>query len=429
MNILVVAYYWPPAGGPGVQRWLNLSNELAARGHDITVIVPTNPSYPIIDQELVSQVHGSIKVHKVSTREPLGWAKKLLGKQGSHVQQGSIPKQKDQTLLTKFALWVRGNFFVPDARVGWVTPVVTFVKGHLDPSSFDWLITTGPPHSTHLVGLQLQGGGWKWCADFRDPWTQIGYHKQLKIGRTAQTKHERLEREVLQKANLVLTTTDATTASLNQIAEGRSKIRTLTNGYKAVKPPQKSSSEIFTISHVGSLYADRDPVVLWRALQQLTLGSINAKGNMNNPGSAQGIKLQLVGYVSPEVLASITQHAPNLNVEVVGYVSQEAATRFMYAADLLLLIEAYDVDRAMILPGKVFQYLPTGNPIIAFGPEGSAIEQLLAETAAGKFYTYDTKQVVDLIASSGKETKDRRQKAMQKYAWPALAARLDEMLQ
>ena len=179
---LIITYYWPPAGGPGVQRWLKFVKYLPEFNIDPVVFIPENPNYPIIDESLTSEVSKDITIINHPIKEPYKWAGFFSNTSSKTISKGIISDEKEQSFIEKAMLYVRGNFFIPDARIGWVKPSVSFLLDYIKKEGIETIITTGPPHSVHLIGLQIkQKLGVKWLADFRDPWTTIGYHKQLRL--------------------------------------------------------------------------------------------------------------------------------------------------------------------------------------------------------------------------------------------------------
>ena len=199
-KVLIITYYWPPAGGPGVQRWLKFVKYLPEFGIEPIVYCPENPNYPIMDTSMVSEVSSTLEVIQAPINEPYKLAQLLSRSKTSDLSKGIITGQKKQTITEKLLLFVRGNFFIPDARVSWVKPSVSFLSDYIKTHKIDTIITTGPPHSLHLIGLKLkQLYSLQWIADFRDPWTQIGYHKKLKLTALSKRKHDQLESSVLRE--------------------------------------------------------------------------------------------------------------------------------------------------------------------------------------------------------------------------------------
>ena len=189
-KVLVIAYYWPSAGGPGVQRWLKFVKYLRDYDVEPTVYVPENPHYPIIDENLIQEIPEGIKVIKQPIKEPYAWASLLSKKKTKTISSGII-QEKEPAFVEKLLLWIRGNLFIPDARKFWVKPSIKFLSEIIEQEKIETIITTGPPHSIHLIGLGLQEAKKvQWLADFRDPWTSIGYHKKLKLSKASQQKHQ-----------------------------------------------------------------------------------------------------------------------------------------------------------------------------------------------------------------------------------------------
>ena len=384
-KVLLVTYYWPPAGGPGVQRWLKFASYLPQFGIDPIVYIPENPAYPIVDENLLSQVPKGITIIKQPIREPATIAEKLFGKKTKQLQSGILPSKR-ASLATQCMLYIRANFFIPDARVGWVKPSVAFLKEYCKQHKITTLITTGPPHSLHLIGLQLQKEiGLKWLADFRDPWTTIHYFAQLPLRKRAIKKHEKLEKKVLTAADIITVTSTPTQKEFEKLT--KKPIHVVTNGYDAKQLPKDTIplDDKFSIAHIGSLLSDRNPKLLWKALADLLI---------TYPSLKEDLQITLAGVVSEEVLASITNAGLENNVLNLGYISHAEAIRLQHASQILLLLEMDKEETKVILPGKLFEYMAAKRPILALGPEGGAIEPVLNETNAGVYYSYQESNAI-----------------------------------
>jgi len=206
-KVLIITYYWPPAGGPGVQRWLNFVKYLPENNITPIVYIPENPSYPITDYNITNEIPEGVELITQPILEPYRWAQKISSKDSNTISKGIIPNQKKQNWKQKLLLWVRGNLFIPDARKFWVTPSVKFLSNYIKANQIETIVTTGPPHSIHLIGLQLkQKLNLRWISDFRDPWTTIGYHQKLKLTNWAKKKHRKQEQEVLNCADDIIVT-------------------------------------------------------------------------------------------------------------------------------------------------------------------------------------------------------------------------------
>ena len=378
-KILIISYYWPPAGGPGVQRWLKFVKYLPDFNIEPHVYVPENPTYPLIDQKLVNEVSSKAIIIKQPIFEPYGLASFFFKNNTKKISSGIIPTQKKQSIIEKSMLWIRGNVFIPDARVFWVKPSVKFLKEYLQEYKIDTIITTGPPHSLHLIGLQLKKElNITWLADFRDPWTTIGYHKQLKLSSWAANKHKALEKEVMNACDQLIVTSPTTKTEFEAITS--KPIEVITNGYDLEQVRKKPLDDKFTLAHIGSFLSARNPQILWKALRELT--EENSEFNRQ-------FQLKLIGAVSAEVLQSIKEFGLNNHVNHLGYLPHHEAIMEQRSSQVLLLIEIDSQETRCIIPGKLFEYMVTERPIIAIGPEHADFAQIIKETNTGTFFKYD----------------------------------------
>ena len=378
-KLLIITYYWPPAGGPGVQRWLKFVKYLPDFNIQPIVYIPENPTYPIIDNGLQSEVSEKAIILKKKIFEPYGFASFLGKNKTKKISSGIIPNQKKQSFVEKTLLWVRGNIFIPDARFLWVKPSVKYLKKYIEENQIDTIVTSGPPHSLHLIGLQLKKElNVKWFADFRDPWTTIGYHKALKLSSSAEKKHKALEKEVLTTADTIIVTSKTTKTEFQAITS--QPIEVITNGYDVEKVTKQPLDEKFTLAHIGSFLSERNPRILWKALRELI---------KENPDFKKDFQLKLIGAVSQEVLDTITEFRLNDYVLNLGYVSHQEAVEHQRKSQVLLLIEINSNDTKSIIPGKLFEYMVSERPILALGPEGSDFAEIITSTNTGVFFLYD----------------------------------------
>ncbi|WP_291114638.1 glycosyltransferase family 4 protein [Flavobacterium sp. UBA6135] len=381
-KILIITYYWPPAGGPGVQRWLKFVKYLPDFGYEPHVYIPENPTYPIVDEKLISEVSEKAIMIKQKIKEPYRWASFLSKKNTKKISSGIIPSKKKQSLIEKVMLWIRGNFFIPDARVLWVKPSVVFLKEYLEKHQIETIITTGPPHSLHLIGLQLKKQiNVEWIADFRDPWTTIGYHKELLLNKNSEKKHKDLEKKVLHSADKIIVTSPTTKIEFSKLTS--KPIEVITNGYDVEKVSKSDLDEKFSIAHIGSFLSDRNPRILWKALKELV---------KENNEFATDLQLKLIGKVSQDVLETINEFKLTKFVSNLGYLSHDEAVVHQRTSQVLLLIEIDSEATRCIIPGKLFEYMVSDRPIVAIGPKASDFETILKETNTGSFFTYDEKE-------------------------------------
>ena len=381
-KILIISYYWPPAGGPGVQRWLKFVKYLPEFGWEPTVFIPENPSYPIVDDTLEKDVSKNLEIIKTKIWEPYQIAE-FFGKDNKKFKAGQFDVGKNQSLKSRLSIWVRGNFFIPDARVFWVNPSVNYLKKYLKENHFDALVTTGPPHSVHLIGLNLKKEfpDIKWIADFRDPWTEISYYQHLKLTKFADRKHRNLEQKVFENADFTLATSYSDAENFKKKGANAACI---TNGFdvenQEPRTENREPSTQFTLSYIGVLEQLRNPEVLWKVLNDLM---------KENEDFSKNFQLKFVGRIDDRILDKITSSELNNSVKNLGYLPHSEANLEMQNSDLLLITNFPEDKSKGIIPGKIFEYLATKNQIISFGPKDSDVKRILEETHAGKHFSYD----------------------------------------
>ena len=422
-KLLIITYYWPPAGGPGVQRWLKFAKYLPDFDIQPIVYVPENPTYPIIDNGLESEVSDQVIILKNKIFEPYQLASIFSKNKTKKISSGIIPNQKKQSFLEKILLWVRGNIFIPDARFLWVTPSVRYLKKYIQENNIDTIVTSGPPHSLHLIGLQLKKDlNIKWYADFRDPWTTIGYHKALKLSAYAEKKHKTLEKEVLTQADTIIVTSKTTKVEFQAITS--QPIAVITNGYDIEKVTKQPLDTKFTLAHIGSFLSERNPKILWQALQEL----VN-----ENPDFKNDFQLKLIGAVSQEVLDTIASFQLKEYVLNLGYISHQEAVEHQRKSQVLLLIEINSEETKSIIPGKLFEYMVSERPIVALGPKNSDFAEIITSTNTGVFFTYDEKEKLKtLLLTYYQEYQNNALKVhavgLQQYSRKSLTAQLAQLL-
>lgn len=374
-RVLIITYYWPPSGGAGVQRWLKFAKYLPEFGWQPVVYTPENPEYPAVDESLLKDVPAGIEVIKQPIWEPYGWYRQFLGQKDKKIGAGFVSEKKEPGLLHKISVWIRGNFFIPDARMFWIKPSVAFLKEYLKDNPVDVVVSTGPPHSMHLIALALKRElDIKWVADFRDPWTNIDFYHELMLTKLADRKHHSLEREVLTTADKVVTIGYTMTEEMKAL--GAKDVDTITNGFDEEDFPSGNVElgEDFTISHIGTFSPSRNHPAFWKALAEL---------KSENATFAQKFKFRTVGVVDHQVKASIEEYGLTANWEAISYVPHDEVLRYQRSSHVLLVSINNTPNAAGILPGKFFEYLASGRPILAIGPKKSDIGKVLELTGAG----------------------------------------------
>ncbi len=420
---LIITYYWPPAGGPGVQRWLKFIKYLPQFNIEPIVYIPENPNYPLIDKSLISEVSDSLTIIKKPIKEPYKLAGLFSKKSSKTISKGIISEKNKQRFIEKAMLYVRGNYFIPDARKNWIKPSVSYLSNYISENDIDTIITTGPPHSLHLIGMQLKEKlEVRWLADFRDPWTTIGYHKQLKLTKKAQQKHKILEKQVLNTADQIIVTSSVTKKEFESIT--KKPIEVITNGYDYESVGKVELDSKFSIAHIGSLLSKRNPEILWEVLSDLT---------QIDEGFAKDFQLNFVGAVSKDVLNSIKKYNLSDYIDNVGYVSHNQSIIYQKKSQVLLLIEIDSEETKCIIPGKLFEYMVSNRPILALGPKDSDVEKIIKETNTGNYFYYnDYESLKSTILNHYKAFKNKTLQShgigLQKYSRKSLTEALSKLI-
>jgi len=422
-KVLIITYYWPPAGGPGVQRWLKFVKYLLEFGIEPIVYCPKNPNYPIIDVNLEQEIPKDITILKQPIQEPYKLANLISKKSSKNISSGIIPKTNKQSFVERVLLYIRGNCFIPDSRKYWIKPSVKFLSQYIEKNGIKTIITTGPPHSTHLIGLKLKERlGVKWFADFRDPWTTIGYHKQLKLTKASKTKHLHLEGAVLNSANYIIVTSENTRKEFQ--LKTQKPIEVITNGYDVHNVPRPKKDSKFTLSHIGSLLSERNPIILWKVLQEL----IEERKDFG-----EAFELKLIGLVSKDVLQSMYEHNLRDFTKVVGYVSHAEAIKAQMESRVLLLLEIDTEDTKAIIPGKLFEYMASETPILAIGPKDSDVEQIIEATNTGLYFGYTERnqiksQIISYFEAYKNDELSNNPIGLKQYSRKELTSKLAELI-
>lgn len=378
-KILFITYYWPPSGGPGVQRSLKFVKYLHEFGIQPIVLTVDDKkaSYPIIDDTLKDEIPDTVKVIRTNTFEPLNLYKKV-SKQGDYPHSGFV-NESNPGFFAKASRFIRGNFFIPDARVGWNKHLIRKAGEIIEKENIDIIITSSPPHSTQVAALKLKEKYHvKWIADLRDPWTDIYYYKEMMHLPFAKRKDAKLEKEVLDNADKVITVSD----DLKRIFSGKiinpDKLEVIFNGYDEtdLKSVKRKEVEDFTIVYSGTI-ADSYKVDSF----------LKATSELLNEGFK--FEINFVGKVSENIKDQIDQFGLKENVKYFGYLKHKESLNHVINSSALLLVIPEIENNKGIITGKIFEYLGAQKPIIGIGPIDGDAGRLIDFCNAGKMFDYN----------------------------------------
>ena len=391
-RVLIISYYWPPSGGSGVQRWVKFSKYLPAEGWQPVIYTPENPELTSRDRTLAEEVPEEAEVIRKPILEPYGIYRKLSGKtEGGEGEVNPINGGK-KSFWKKLMLYIRGNLFIPDPRCLWIRPSVSFLKKYLKRHPVDIIISTGPPHSMHLIALKLsRATGLPWIADFRDPWTKMFYFKHLCLGKFAENRHRKLEKKVLDNASVIVAVSPMVMDEFKEMTE--TPVELITNGYdESDFDIVVEDDDSFNITHTGLFAADGNPETLWEVL---------AEKCQSNREFAKSLKIRLIGKTDKEITDSIRNAGLEDNLLDFGYQNHLTAVKEQKSASLLILPLRKEPEYRATLPGKLFEYLASGRPVLGIGQTDGAMARILSETKAGTVFDWDDKDSIkDYIDTS-----------------------------
>ncbi|MBS4013644.1 MAG: glycosyltransferase family 4 protein [Bacteroidetes bacterium] len=384
---LIITYYWPPSGGSGVQRWLKFSKYMREFGWEPIIYTPSNPEFPMEDQSFLKDIPDNLTVIKRPIREPYKFYKFLSGKKPSEkVQTGFLNESSKPGFLEKAFRWLRGNLFIPDARKFWIKPSVRFLSKWIKENHIDIVITTGPPHSMHLIGKALKEKlNIKWVADFRDPWTGIYYFEQLQLSQQSRKKHKELEKNCLDAADHIITVGNKMKSDFEIIT--KNNISVINNGFDSsdFENLEEIKPDKFRIMYTGNFLPDQNPKELWESLGELIATDITFKNNL---------ELCFIGKTDSSIITDIEMNGLKGSLKLLSYLHHNEIPKLQKQAYLMLLSINRFKNASYIITGKVYEYLASEKPILAICPEDSDVAMIIKETSSGWIIPFGEKELI-----------------------------------
>ncbi len=433
-KILIITYYWPPSGGAGVQRWLKFVKYLREFGWEPVIYTALNGEIPVVDKSLEKDVPANLTVLKTPIWEPYSVYKKFIGrKKDDKIDSSFLSENKNPGLAEKISVWIRGNFFIPDARKFWIKPSIKYLSEYIRDNDIRFVISTGPPHSMHLIaqGLKKKLPQLKWVADFRDPWTNIDFYDKLMLTSLADRKHHKLEMGVLKNADVVLSVGHTMNEEFKEMYRNAGgtqleKFQVITNGYddEDVSKTVLETDKKFSIAHIGTLVKDRNPDTLWKVLSELVKENLDFK---------KKLEIKLVGKIDIFVKERIEKYGLQRYINKIDYLPHSEVILEQQRSKVLLLLVNNTRNAKGILTGKFFEYLSAGRPVLAIAPPDGDIAVILKETGAGLLSDFNDyagmkKNILSLFNNLNLE---RNETAIKKYSrrnlTKALAGILDRL--
>lgn len=424
-RVLIISYYWPPSGGGGVQRWLKFSRYLPEFDWQPVIYTPKNADYPLIDEDLLDEVPKQAEIIRTSIFEPYRTLRSILAKKKDRTHAGFISEKKGSGTMKRILGWTRGNLFIPDARATWIKPSVRYLTKYLQKNPVDIIVSTGPPHSMHLIARKIHvKTAIPWIADFRDPWVNMDHSDMFQMGERALRRHRKLEKAVLNEANHVVSVSFTETENYSLLTD--KPVTTITNGYDEDDFPAKSSlrKDQFVIGHFGTLGADRYTPALWKALEELSKENKDLSKDL------------LIHFAGPTDVLNLSGAKDRLGTDKVHFEAylphKEAINKMAESAVLLLVLNDNKSEKGRI-PGKIFEYMASCRPVLGIGRQQSDSGRLLEDNMLGQMFDRSDKDgIKEFILERYRAWKNgkgalKSEESIDQYSRRSLTARMVEV--
>jgi len=383
-KVLIITYYWSPAGGPGVQRVLKFAKYLPKLGWQPIVLTVAKGEYPALDKTLEKNIPKETKVYKTSSWEPIALYKRFLGMKQDDNLPTAVLVDESLSLKKKIANWIRLNIFIPDAKIGWKHSAVKEGLKIINEEKPDLIFSSSPPPTVHLIASELaKRSNLKWVADFRDPWTDIHYYEEQPRLALVKAIDKKYEKKILNQADKITCISQLDIELDFAKKTDSSKCINIPNGFDDDDFKKMnvfdSPTDKFTILHLGAVNKERNPLKLFEAIKSL----VN-KGLLNS----NNFQLIFVGNIDAAIMSSVEKNEIWDLVKYVEYLPHEEALNYMEQATVLLLLVTQSKNNKRILPGKTFEYMRTGKYVFALGPEDGEVARIINETKTGSIVEY-----------------------------------------
>ena len=430
-KVLILTYYWPPSGGAGVQRWLKFTKYLKTYGWEPIIYTAENGEMPVIDLSLLKDVPEELTILKTPIWEPYHLYKRFIGrKKNDKINASFLSENKKAGLSEKISIWIRGNFFIPDARKFWIKPSINYLENYIIKNNIEYIISSGPPHSMHLIALGLKNKftSLKWVADFRDPWTNIDFYDKLMLTKRSNKQHHSQELNVLTTADIILSIGKGMSnefLNIYQKSGGKNlnKFKVISNGFDAddIKTSEIVKDKKFSIAHIGTLVKDRNPIVLWKVLKKLT----DTRDDFRSQ-----LEIKLVGKVDIFVKEQLENYELINFVKKIEYLPHSEVIIEQQKSKVLLLLINNTKNAKDILTGKFFEYMASGSPILAIGPIDGELADIIKQTQTGLISNFEDeitleKNILNLFVNQSIQTNGEE---VIKYSREELTKKLCELL-
>ncbi|MCK4558738.1 MAG: glycosyltransferase family 4 protein [Calditrichia bacterium] len=389
-KVLIITYYWPPAGGPGVQRIIKFTKLLPDFGWQPIILTVKNPTSPARDESLLEKIPENCKVYKTTTLEPFNIYKYFTGrKRNEALAKDTIIKSPDEKFSEKISRIIRANLFLPDARVGWIPAMIKQGLKIIKNDKPDIIFSTSPPHSLQLGAKKLaQKSGLKWIADFRDPWIEAIWESEIERINLISRFNKRLEMSILKNADVITMVSDGMCDLFRKKMD--KQYETIYSGMDSVNNDAVKSQN-FQIIYLGNMSKYQSPVPILKAIDMLP----HDKKSL--------IQIMFVGKVYNDFIEQFNKYQ-DIKIETQNFLPRDEMMKIAKSASLLLLINFSSVYGKGHIPAKIFDYLSLRKPILAIGDKGGSLDELLIQTDSGRLFAENDIQDISLFIDESIKT-------------------------
>lgn len=376
-RVLIITYYWPPSGGPGVQRVLKFAKYLPSFGWKPIILTVKTGNYPTIDESLVKEIPLDCKVYKTNIFEPFNFYKSITGKTNENIPTFVLNKSEKESITEKLSKWIRANLFIPDAKIGWARNIVTEGLEVIKAEKPDLIFSSSPPHSLQIGAMRLaKKTGLPWIADFRDPWTDAFWQKDIKRNFISALVDERFEKLVFSNASRITTVSKSIAYDISK--KSKSEVTLIPNGFdESDFNFTKTNTNKFRITYTGTLGKSQSITGFIKSLESLPDKFLSL------------IDVNLIGSFHNSIIDAINSSKVRKHFNIRNSIPHEESIKEIINTDLLLLVIPDTPNNKGILTGKIFEYLATGNPILCYAPKDGDAAEIINETKSGSVFSYD----------------------------------------
>ena len=374
-NILVISYYWPPSGGPGVQRVLKFSKYLKKLGWEPIVLTAKDGDFPVKDHSLNddAKTTQAYFVKSISLHKLYSW---IVGKKTSPTYQ--LSSSSEDSIIVKFIRWIRNNLIVPDGRIGLYPNAVKKGSDIIKKNNIRVIFSSAPPYTVHLIARTLsKKHELPWVADFRDPWTDRFYNYENKRLWLTKLIDSYLERKVINDA------TALTTVSKTISEYYKKTFNVIHNGYdeEDFSLVNKTENNNVVISYIGTMTKSQNPLMFFESIYELNL-------------KEKKYQIDLIGNIHPDIKYYIEAKKYDNFIKTKPYIPHKDAIKKMCESDFLLLVIPNTEKNKGIVTGKLFEYIRSMRKIIMIGPPKSDAAKIIAQTNSGRCFDYSEKNKI-----------------------------------